>query len=83
MKKDKVEVKVSTGKVFLDERLRIKQSTLCKMLDVTPQTIRELRETDPNFPVAIKQNDKRQAAIYFDYNEIVEWHENLKKKCGD
>jgi hypothetical protein len=79
MKKDKVEVKVSTGKVFLDERLRIKQSTLCKMLDVTPQTIRELRESDPSFPSAIKQNNLRQAAIYFDYNEILEWHENLKK----
>lgn len=62
-----------------NDRIRIKQSTLCRMLDVTSQTIKDLLASDPEFPKPIKQNATRQSALYFDYNEIVEWHENLKK----
>lgn len=61
------------------DRIRIKQSTLCRMLDVTSQTIKDLLASDPDFPRAIKQGTARQSALYFDYDEIVEWHENLKK----
>lgn len=64
----------------MEKKLRLKQSSVCNMLDVTPQTIRDLLKTDPQFPRPIKQSEKRQGALYFDYQEIVNWYESQKIK---
>lgn len=64
----------------MKQKLRLKQSSVCEMLDITPQTIRDLLSTDPAFPRPIKQSEKRQGALYFDYQEIVDWYELQKYK---
>jgi len=64
----------------MKKKLRIKQSSVCEMLDITPQTIRDLLKTDPTFPKPMKQSDRRQGALYFDYEEIVNWYESQKQK---
>ena len=79
MSKEKLVVNMGPSKVLVNERIRIKQSTLCRMLDVTSQTIKDLLASDPEFPRPLKQGTARQSALYFDYEEILEWHENLKK----
>ena len=76
---DKVKELLEANSLVPRDRIRIKQSTLCRMLDVTSQTIKDLLASDPDFPRAIKQGTARQSTLYFDYDEIVEWHENLKK----
>ena len=76
---DKVKELLEANSLVPRDRIRIKQSTLCRMLDVTSQTIKDLLASDPDFPRPIKQGIARQSALYFDYDEIIEWHENLKK----
>ena len=76
---DKVKELLEVNSLVPRDRIRIKQSTLCRMLDVTSQTIKDLLASDPEFPRPIKQSATRQSALYFDYDEIIEWHENLKK----
>lgn len=61
------------------DRIRVKQSTLCRMLDITSQTVKDLLASDPGFPKPLKQGNARQGALYFDYDEIIEWHESLKQ----
>lgn len=59
--------------------LRVSQKTACQMLDLTAEGLRKLIAKDPNFPKKIKVGTARQSPAYFDYAELVQWHNNQKQ----
>ncbi|MBO3639821.1 transcriptional regulator [Acinetobacter soli] len=61
--------------------LRIQFSTACQMLDVTRESLRHTIRKDPTFPKPMKMGTTKQAPVFFDYQEIVEWH-NSKKEAA-
>lgn len=69
--------------VFMQEvtPLRIQFGTVCQLLDVTRESLRHTIRKDPTFPAPIKMGATKQAPVFFDYQEIVEWH-NRKKEAA-
>lgn len=59
--------------------IRIQQKTLCSILDISRETLRSLQRNDPLFPKGIKQGTSKQAPVYFDYMQIIEWHKAQMK----
>ena len=59
--------------------LRVSQKTTCQMLDLTAEGLRKLLAKDPTFPKSYKAGKTRQAPVYFDYAELVQWHNNQKQ----
>lgn len=60
--------------------LRLSMNKVCTMLDLTREGLRKLMLNDPKFPRAMKMGQSRQAAVYFDYQDLLEWHEYQKKQ---
>ena len=60
--------------------LRLSMNTVCSMLDVSREGLRKIMQNDPSFPRGIKSNQSRQAHVYFDYLDLLEWHKNQKHK---
>ena len=58
--------------------LRIQFSTACQLLDVTRESLRHTIRKDPAFPRPMKMGTSKQAPVFFDYKEIVEWHNSKK-----
>ncbi|MDN5513516.1 MAG: transcriptional regulator [Acinetobacter sp.] len=54
--------------------LHIKKKIVCKLLDISVNQLRKISLADENFPKHLKSGPTRQAGVYFDYQEIVEWH---------
>lgn len=59
--------------------IRVSQKTACQMLDLTPEGLRKLIIQDPTFPKKYKTGQSRQSAVWFDYAELVQWH-NIQKQ---
>lgn len=59
--------------------LRVSQKTTCHMLDLTAEGLRKLILKDPTFPKPYKAGQTRQSPVYFDYAELVQWHNNQKQ----
>lgn len=59
--------------------IRIQFKTACELLDVSRETLRSLIRLDLTFPRPIKIGATKQAPVYFDYAELIEWHESQKK----
>lgn len=53
--------------------LRLTKDTTCQLLSVSRDKLDKLVKTDPLFPRPIKEGITRQAAVYFDYQSIVDW----------
>lgn len=60
--------------------LRLKYNQVCELLNVTRDCLRKILENDPTFPRFMKEGTSRQAAVYFDTEEIEEWYRNYKAK---
>ena len=64
--------------------LSIQFKTTCKLLDVSREKLRHIQRTDETFPRAIKTGSSKQSPVFFDYAELIAWHnqqkENLAKK---
>lgn len=58
--------------------LRIQFSTACQLLDVTRESLRHTIRKDPTFPKPIKMGTSKQSPVFFDYQELVEWHNSKK-----
>jgi predicted DNA-binding transcriptional regulator AlpA len=58
--------------------LRIQFKTACQILDVSREKLRHLQRTDETFPKAIKMGVSKQSAVFFDYAELMAWHEKQK-----
>lgn len=58
--------------------LQIPYLKVCQMLGISRDTLRVLIRRDPTFPRPLKYCDTRQAPVYFDYAELIEWHNKRK-----
>jgi predicted DNA-binding transcriptional regulator AlpA len=59
-------------------KIRINQSTACQMLDIGRDGLKKLIAKDSTFPRPIKEGNTRQAPVYFDYGDLMKWHESKK-----
>lgn len=62
--------------------IRIKFKTVCELLDISRESLRHIVRTDASFPRPIKEGDAKQSPVYFDYAELIEWHNNKKKSLA-
>lgn len=60
--------------------IRIQFKTACELLDISRESLRQIVRTDKTFPKALKMGLTKQAPVYFDYAELMQWHEAQKKK---
>ena len=58
--------------------IRVQFKTTCQILDISREALSHKVLTDPTFPKAIKTGDTKQSAVFFDYGELVEWHNSQK-----
>ncbi len=63
--------------------IRIQFSTACQLLDVTRESLRHTIRKDPTFPKPMKMGTTKQAPVFFDYQEIVEWHNSKKTVAAE
>ncbi|MFL1619900.1 transcriptional regulator, partial [Acinetobacter baumannii] len=56
--------------------------TACELVDISRESLRQIQRTDETFPKAIKIGTTKQAPVYFDYAELVEWHNNQKQSLA-
>lgn len=58
--------------------IRITYNQACELLSIKRDALRQLVQKDPAFPKPYKQGSTRQAPVYFDYADLVAWHNNQK-----
>jgi predicted DNA-binding transcriptional regulator AlpA len=68
--------------MFQTKPIRIQFSTACQLLDVTRESLRHTIRKDPTFPRPMKMGTSKQAPVFFDYAELIEWH-NSKKTTAE
>ncbi|MDM1328906.1 transcriptional regulator [Acinetobacter indicus] len=54
--------------------LRLKKKIVCKLLGISVNQLRKISLADDSFPKPLKSGTSRQSGVYYDYQEIVEWH---------
>ena len=59
--------------------LRITLKDTYTMLGLSRTGLERLMKKDANFPTPIKLGDTRQSAVFFDYQEIIDWHNTSKR----
>lgn len=59
--------------------IRIQFKTACELLDISRESLRHIVRADATFPRPIKTGESKQSPVYFDYAELLEWH-NTKKQ---
>ena len=62
--------------------IRIQFKKTCELLDISRESLRHIVRTDKSFPRPIKTGESKQAPVYFDYAELLEWHNNQKKSLS-
>ena len=62
--------------------IRVQFKTACELLDISRESLRHIVRTDTTFPRPIKAGDTKQAPVYFDYAELVEWHNGQKQSLA-
>ena len=63
--------------------IRIQFSTTCQLLDVTRESLRHTIRKDPTFPKPIKMGTSKQSPVFFDYQELVDWHNSKKEATAE
>lgn len=66
----------------IQQPLRIQLKKVCKLLDISRDTLGQLIHTDSTFPRPIKSGQTKQAPVYFDYADVLQWHENQKQSSS-
>ena len=56
-------------------------NTVCKLLGIESNALRRLMKKDDRFPKPLKMGLSRQAAVYFDREEIEAWYQGFKERC--
>lgn len=59
-------------------RIRVQFKTVCELLDISRETLRHRMRIDETFPKAIKMGESKQSPVFFDYAELMAWHEKQK-----
>jgi predicted DNA-binding transcriptional regulator AlpA len=62
--------------------IRIQFKKTCELLDISRESLRHIVRTDKTFPRPIKTGESKQAPVYFDYAELVEWHNKQKQSLS-
>ncbi len=62
--------------------IRITFNQACELLSITRNTLRLLTQKDATFPKGYKAGTARQAPVYFDYAELVKWHNNQNSQAN-
>ena len=63
--------------------IRIQFSTACQLLDVTRESLRHTIRKDPTFPTPLKMGTSKQSPVFFDYQELVDWHNSKKASATE
>jgi len=58
--------------------LRLTKKEVCEALSITASRLDKMMQEDGSFPRKYKEGTTRQAAVYFDYQEIIDWWNNKK-----
>ncbi len=61
------------------QKLRLTMNETCHFLSVQRDKLNKMVKEDSSFPRPIKEGASRQAAVYFDHSELVEWWEVKKQ----
>lgn len=59
--------------------IRVQFKTACELLDISRESLRHIVRNDSAFPRPIKASTTKQAPVYFDYAELLEWHNSQKQ----
>lgn len=62
--------------------IRIQFKTVCELLDISRESLRHKMRTDKTFPKPIKEGASKQSPVFFDYAELVEWHNKQKQSLA-
>lgn len=62
--------------------IRVQLKTACELLDISRESLRHIVRNDAAFPRPIKASATKQAPVYFDYAELMEWHNSQKKSLS-
>ncbi|MDC4885234.1 hypothetical protein OHW01_09065 [Acinetobacter baumannii] len=61
-------------------KLRLTMNEVCKMLNVSRDKLSKMEREDPTFPRSWKDGSSRQAPRFYDFRELLEWHEIDKEE---
>lgn len=64
------------------QKLRLTKNEVCYILSIKADKLAKLIQTDISFPRPIKEGVTRQAAVYFDRQDVENWWCN-KKAAND
>lgn len=59
--------------------IRVQFKTVCQIFDISREKLRHLQRVDDTFPKAIKMGESKQSPVFFDYAELMAWHEKQKE----
>lgn len=68
------------GRIMTVQPIRVNLKTACQCLAVSREFIRKAIMTDPTFPKPYKTGTTKQASVYFDYADLMEWHK-AQQEC--
>ncbi|MEG0026520.1 MAG: AlpA family transcriptional regulator [Bacilli bacterium] len=60
------------------QKLRLTKNEVCHILSIKADKLAKLIQTDVSFPRPIKEGVTRQAAVYFDRQDVENWWGNKK-----
>ena len=58
--------------------IRLIKRDAAKLLGLSADGLTKLAAKDPSFPRGYKTSDARQAYVYFDYADLLAWHNSQK-----
>ena len=58
--------------------IRVTYNQTCDLLSIMRDALRLLVQQDTTFPRPIKHGSNRQSPVYFDYADLLAWHNNQK-----
>lgn len=76
--------KIEQSEVFSIIQIKpflLSYNTVCKLLGIERNALRNLMKKDDSFPKPLKMGQSRQAAVYFDREEIEVWYQGFKERC--
>ncbi len=58
---------------------RVTKKDACGLLSIGGDKLNSMVENDPSFPKPLNEGTGRQAAVYFDYQDLLSWYSNWKQ----
>lgn len=62
--------------------IRVTKKQACELLSIKANALESLITKDPDFPRPYKYGNARQSPVYFDYADLVNWHNQQKEKSS-